>query len=157
MGHMSYIENKSFQIAALPVFINGNGEVEICLVTSRGSGRWIIPKGNPIDGLEPHEVAAQEAREEAGLIGQMEPLSIGTFEFNRNRGGRETTCSVAVYVLKAERQLRKWEERDQRSVRRCSLKKALSLVCSPSLAEIMRQYAGLDHVLQSERQALILA
>ncbi len=126
-------------------------------VAQRGSGRWIIPKGNPIDGLEPHEVAAQEAREEAGLVGQMELQSIGTFEFNRNRGGRETTCSVAVYVLKAEKQLRKWAERDQRSVRRCSLKKALSLVCSPGLAEIMRHYVELDQALQSERQALLSA
>ena len=152
---MSYIENRSFQFAALPVFINQKGEVEICLVTSRGSGRWIIPKGNPIDGLEPYEVAAQEALEEAGLIGQMEPLSIGTFEFYRNRGGRESTCSVEVYVLKAEKQLRKWAEQDQRSVRRCSLKKALSLVCSPGLADILRLYAGLDHSAQLEGQALV--
>jgi 8-oxo-dGTP pyrophosphatase MutT (NUDIX family) len=46
------------------------------LLTSRETGRWVIPKGWPSKGLKPREVAASEAYEEAGLVG-----SIGEREF----------------------------------------------------------------------------
>jgi uncharacterized protein len=112
----------------------------VFLVTARGSGRWIIPKGNPIPGLAPHEAAAQEAREEAGLVGVAEPHCIGTFAFSRRRRGRDTTCLVDVYPLMVELQLRKWAEAGQRSVLRCNVEAALSLVDSSSLAFLMEQY-----------------
>ena len=41
------------------------------LLTSRETHRWVIPKGWPMKGWEPAEVASQEAYEEAGLIGQV--------------------------------------------------------------------------------------
>ena len=128
------------QIAALPYNINSAGGVDLCLVTSRGGGRWIIPKGNPIRGLAPHQVAAQEALEEAGLVGQAGRRRIGTFEFDRDRGGRDKSCSVDVYLLKVERQLRKWAEMDQRSVLRCDVQTALSLISSPGLAALIKQH-----------------
>ena len=30
-----------------------DGKVQILLITSRGSGRWIVPKGWPMDGQTP--------------------------------------------------------------------------------------------------------
>lgn len=128
------------QVGALPLLVNASGGVEVVLVTARGSGRWIIPKGNPIPGLAPHEAAAQEAREEAGLVGIAEPHCIGTFEFSRRRRGRDTTCLVDVYPLMVKLQLRKWAEAGQRSVLRCNVEAALSLVGSASLAFLMEQY-----------------
>ena len=128
------------QVGALPLLVNANGGVEVFLVTARGSGRWIIPKGNPIPGLAPHEAAAQEAREEAGLVGVAEPHCIGTFEFSRRRRGRDTTCLVDVYPLTVKLQKRKWAEAGQRSVHRCNVETALSLVGSPSLALLIEQY-----------------
>jgi ADP-ribose pyrophosphatase YjhB (NUDIX family) len=128
------------QIGALPLLLNESGEVEVFLVTARGSGRWIIPKGNPIPGLAPHDAAAQEAREEAGLVGVAEPRCIGTFEFSRRRRGRDTTCLVDVYPLMVKLQLRKWAEAGQRSVLQCNLETALSLVGSASLAFLIEQY-----------------
>jgi 8-oxo-dGTP pyrophosphatase MutT (NUDIX family) len=137
------------QVGALPLLVNANGGVEVFLVTARGSGRWIIPKGNPIPGLAPHEAAAQEAWEEAGLIGVAEPYCIGTVEFNRRRRGRNTTCLVDVYPLTVKLQLRKWAEAGQRLVHRCNLETALSLVGSSSLAFLIEQY--LSPQMQSER------
>jgi 8-oxo-dGTP pyrophosphatase MutT (NUDIX family) len=128
------------QVGALPLLVNANGGVEVFLVTARGSGRWIIPKGNPIPGLAPHEAAAQEAREEAGLVGVAEPDCIGTFEFSRRRRSHDTTCLVDVYPLKVKLQLRKWAEAGQRSVHRCNVETALALVGSPSLALLIEQY-----------------
>jgi ADP-ribose pyrophosphatase YjhB (NUDIX family) len=128
------------QVGALPLLVNASGRVEVFLVTARGSGRWIIPKGNLIPGLAPHEAAAQEALEEAGLVGVAEPHCIGTFEFSRRRRGRDTTCLVHVYPLMVKLQLRKWAEAGQRSVLRCNLETAVSLVGSASLAFLIEQY-----------------
>jgi 8-oxo-dGTP pyrophosphatase MutT (NUDIX family) len=137
------------QIGALPILVNPNGGIEVCLITSRGGGRWIIPKGNPIRGLAPHEVAAQEALEEAGLVGQAERHCIGTFTFNRLRGGREMNCSVDVYPLKVERQLMRWHEMGQRSVLRCNVEMAMSLVSAPNLAILINQYVDANSCLRT--------
>lgn len=128
------------QIAALPFYITPDGDVDVCLVTSRGGGRWIIPKGNPIRGLAPHEVAAREALEEAGLVGHVGKRCIGTFKFDRIRNGRDTTCLVDVYALRVEQQMQTWTEMHERSVLRCNVKTALSLVKVPNLATLINRY-----------------
>lgn len=127
------------QFGALPFHFGSNGAPHIYLVTSRGSGRWIIPKGNPIRGLAPHKVAAREALEEAGLVGQVQRGCIGTFEFARRRRGSETICYVDVYLLQVDRQLRRWAEAGQRSVRSCDLATALALITSPGLSRLIKQ------------------
>lgn len=129
------------QIAALPFYDNPGGGVDVCLVTSRGGGRWIIPKGNLIRGLAPHEVAAREALEEAGLVGHVGKRCIGTFKFDRSRNGRDASCRVDVYALRVERQLPTWTEMHERSVLRCNVKTALSLVSVPNLATLINRYA----------------
>ena len=128
------------QFGALPFHFDANGARHVYLVTSRGSGRWIIPKGNPIRDLAPHKVAAREALEEAGLIGQIQRDCIGTFEFDRRRDGSETTCRVNVYALEVDRQLLHWAEDGQRSVRCCELTTALSLLTLPSLSILIEQF-----------------
>ncbi len=133
--------NHQHQIGALPFFVNSAGDVDVCLVTSRGGGRWIIPKGNPITGLAPHEVAAQEALEEAGLVGQAERHCLGTFEFSRVRHGGAAMCSVDVYAFKVERQLAAWDEMHERSVLRCTVETALTLVNIPNLAAMILRCA----------------
>jgi 8-oxo-dGTP pyrophosphatase MutT (NUDIX family) len=128
------------QIAALPFYDIPGGGIDVCLVTSRGGRRWIIPKGNPIRGLAPHEVAAREAFEEAGLVGHVGKRCIGTFKFDRIRNGRDTTCLVDVYALRVEQQMQTWTEMHERSVLRCNVKTALSLVSVPNLATLINRY-----------------
>jgi 8-oxo-dGTP pyrophosphatase MutT (NUDIX family) len=127
------------QIAALPLFFAPSGTLEVFLVTSRGSGRWIIPKGNPIKGLSPAEVAVREAYEEAGLVGRVLPGCIGSFEFERLRSDPGKTWLIDVYPLFVERQVRNWDEKSQRTVLRCDVASALSLVCSRSLADLIEK------------------
>ncbi|HLL59899.1 MAG TPA: NUDIX domain-containing protein, partial [Allosphingosinicella sp.] len=55
------------QVAALPYRRGADGSVEVLLVTTRGTGRWMVPKGWPMRGKSHAEAAAQEAFEEAGV------------------------------------------------------------------------------------------
>ena len=128
------------QFGALPFHYDEYGDPHVYLVTSRGGGRWIIPKGNPIRGLAPHKVAAREALEEAGLVGQIQRNCIGTFDFDRRRGGSEAICHVDVYALEVDRQKRHWAEADQRSVMCFRLATALSLLTMPSLSVLIEQF-----------------
>ena len=56
---------------ALPWRIGARGTREVMLLTSRETHRWVIPKGWPMKGRKPAEVASQEAYEEAGLVGRV--------------------------------------------------------------------------------------
>jgi 8-oxo-dGTP pyrophosphatase MutT (NUDIX family) len=137
---MASRKQEFLQVGALPFHFDPNGDPHIYLVTSRGSGRWIIPKGNPIRGVAPHKVAAREALEEAGLVGHIQRGCIGTFELIRRRGGSDMICRVDVYALDVERQLRHWAEARQRLVRRCSLATALSLLTLPDLSILIEHF-----------------
>jgi 8-oxo-dGTP pyrophosphatase MutT (NUDIX family) len=55
------------------------GQVAFLLITSRRSGRWIFPKGAPIEGLAPWQVAAHEALEEAGVEGDVDTRALGSY------------------------------------------------------------------------------
>lgn len=44
----------------------GKGKVEVLLITSRGTGRWVLPKGWLDGGENVAQAAAREAWEEAG-------------------------------------------------------------------------------------------
>ena len=52
------------QVGALPVEKDPQGNWRVILITTRDSGRWSIPKGNPIKDLGPSKSAAEEAFEE---------------------------------------------------------------------------------------------
>jgi 8-oxo-dGTP pyrophosphatase MutT (NUDIX family) len=69
------------QFAALPWRRRRGERLEILLVTTRRSGRWIVPKGWPIDGCSPRECAAREAMEEAGVLGVIAAEPIGDFPY----------------------------------------------------------------------------
>ncbi|MGB7917572.1 MAG: NUDIX domain-containing protein, partial [Rhodomicrobium sp.] len=63
--------NARRQVAALPLRLAKNGAIEILLVTSRDTGRWIIPKGWTSKRIKDCKAAAREAREEAGVKGKI--------------------------------------------------------------------------------------
>src|SRR3546814_12382917 len=72
------------QIAVLPYRFDGpgmDGPIEILLFTSRGTGRWVIPKGNPLIGMPRHASAAGEAEDDAAVIGAVCPTPLGRYQF----------------------------------------------------------------------------
>src|SRR5271170_7842981 len=88
---------KRVQYAALPYRRKGRSPTEVLLVTSRETGRWIIPKGWPAKGKAPHKSAAREAREEAGVVGKINLRSVGSFSYEKRlKGGKVVVCEVQV-------------------------------------------------------------
>jgi 8-oxo-dGTP pyrophosphatase MutT (NUDIX family) len=71
------------QYAALPFRRRNDSRTEVMLVTSRGTGRWIIPKGWPMKRKAPYAAAAREALEEAGVVGQIGKEPIGSFSHKK--------------------------------------------------------------------------
>jgi 8-oxo-dGTP pyrophosphatase MutT (NUDIX family) len=125
------------QYAALP-FMLRNGRPRVMLVTSRGSGRWIIPKGWPEKQLEPHASAAKEAYEEAGIVGRIDERSIGTYRYEkRGPSGEMTIFEVKAFLLEVERQLRDWPEKGQRRKRWVAPAHAARLVADAGLGRLL--------------------
>lgn len=142
MAHVTEMGPKPLkQVAALPYRIEADGRCLILLVTSRDTGRWIIPKGNPIHGLAPYLAAAREAYEEAGLIGHPESRAIGSFRYNkRKKSGAIREALVEVFPLPVATQLEVWPEKHERETRWFACAEAAALVAEPELSELIRAF-----------------
>lgn len=130
------------QAAALPWRRKGD-DVEVLLITSRETGRWILPKGwQDTDELLPR-AAEREAWEEAGIQGRITEQAIGSY-FHRKTlpGGAIRRCEVQVFPLEVERTVDKWPERRERDRRWLSPADAARRVTEPGLAELIRNFAG---------------
>ena len=133
---------RNIQYAALPYRSKGNSESEVMLVTSRGTRRWIIPKGWPKIGLPPHRTAEEEAYEEAGVTGKVAKKHIGSFSYDKVlKKGRTASCRVQVFPLKVVRQYKKWPEKRQRQTRWYKPLDAVKFVKEPSLRRLIRKFA----------------
>jgi 8-oxo-dGTP pyrophosphatase MutT (NUDIX family) len=126
------------QYAALPYRQSGTSRTEVLLVTSRETGRWIIPKGWPIKRKAPHVAAAREAREEAGVVGRISRRPIGWFSYKKRlKRGTIVICTVHVFALKVKRQKEHWPEKDQREGQWMSRTKAAKSVGDPMLGNLI--------------------
>jgi len=105
------------QFGALPYRVDGAG-VEVLLVTSRETKRWIIPKGWPIKGFKPAKTAAREAYEEAGVRGRIAGRAVGHYMYEKWFDDKAVivSCEVRVFPLLVKRQLEKWPECKQRRI-----------------------------------------
>ncbi|TCH98320.1 NUDIX hydrolase [Roseococcus sp. SYP-B2431] len=126
------------QFAAIPLRDAGEG-MEVLLITSRRTHRWVLPKGWAEDGLTGRELAAKEAFEEAGLIGRMSASAIGSYGYQKMLAdGRQRRCNVTVFRMTVERELPHWPEHMQRQRQWFRLPAAASLVDEPDLAALLR-------------------
>ena len=102
------------QFAALP-FKEHAGETLVLLVTSRDTGRWVLPKGWAERGLSGAELAAREAYEEAGIRGVTVDKSVGSYHYSKRLPeGRRVDCLVEVFPLRVTEVLETWPEAHQR-------------------------------------------
>ena len=125
------------QVAALPVRFDADGMAEILMITSRGTGRWIIPKGWPMRGRKMHEAAAREALEEAGITGKIGKKPIGRYTYEKQFKRHSDHCEVIVYPLAFERQLPVWREQGQRLIGWFPVPEAAARVQEPGLRDII--------------------
>ena len=127
------------QYAALPYRI-GEG-IEVLLISSRETHRWILPKGWPMKGRKPHAAAAQEALEEAGVVGKVAKEPVGNYHYRKRlKNGSQQVCKVTVFPMKVERQRKRWPEMDQRSTRWFPLGEAANAIVEPELKEVIRAF-----------------
>ena len=119
------------------------GHVEVLLITSRDTGRWIIPKGWPIEGLGPAGSAEREAWEEAGVRGTIHPDAIGYYCYDKLTKGVALPCMVAVFPLRVARLADKFPERKQRRRKWFVAEKAARKVAEPEL-RVMLARIGAD-------------
>ena len=128
------------QYAALP-YRRGADDIEILLVTSLGTKRWIIPKGWPMEGRPPHEAAAREALEEAGVVGEVGNEAIGTYRYDKRRkSGAIVPCTVEVFPLDVTTQRKRWREKGQRKVQWFPAEEAAKTVSDADLGDIIRAW-----------------
>ncbi|HVJ40423.1 MAG TPA: NUDIX hydrolase [Dongiaceae bacterium] len=126
------------QAGAIP-YTMLDGELRILLVTSRDTGRWLIPKGYVDKGLTPADAAVREAYEEAGIKGAVAsdlPLGFFTY-FKKLKSGEDKPASVQVFLLRVEKQCKKWPEMKQRQCGWFKPEEAASLVKEPGLAMLL--------------------
>ena len=111
------------------------------LITSREQRRWVVPKGNPIGGLNLHEAAAHEAFEEAGVSGIPCPTALGEYHYlKRRRDGTTRNVTVAVFPLAYQRQADEWPEQDERETKWFDLVGASDAVDEPELKQLIRNF-----------------
>ena len=132
------------QVAALPyrTYPGGSDAAPfVLLITSRQTGRWVVPKGNPIVGKALHEAAAIEAEEEAGVTGNISPLSIGRFRYQKLlAGGGSVMADVELFPLAVVDVRKKWIEMDQRQRRWFAIGEAASVVDEVELGELINRF-----------------
>ncbi|MBL6854017.1 MAG: NUDIX hydrolase [Alphaproteobacteria bacterium] len=133
------------QVAALPFRVTEAG-LEVMLITSRRTRRWIVPKGWPEPGSSPAADAAREALEEAGISGEIAPKPLGAFHYLKERKHSDgTNCRVNLYPLKVTRQRRTWPEKASRETKWLRYAEAAALVAEPELKRLILKF-GAQHV-----------
>lgn len=110
-------------------------KVEVLLITSRRSGRWIIPKGVIEQGISAAESAAREAYEEAGVRGKVSPTPIGEYQYNKWGG----VCTVKVFTMEVQLVLETWPEAGSRRRQWMPLELAAQSVEELELQQLIRR------------------
>jgi 8-oxo-dGTP pyrophosphatase MutT (NUDIX family) len=119
----------------------GSDGVDILLITSRDTGRWVLPKGWPIPGLAPENAAAQEAWEEAGAQGVVNPLCIGRYGYQKCLTPEaQMPCAVAVYGMQVTHLADSYPEVGQRRREWFAAGTAATLVQEPDLADLISRF-----------------
>lgn len=114
---------------------------EMLVVTGRTSGRWVLPRGWPMEGKAPHQVAEREAFEEAGIKGKADKQPIGHYTYAKQIGdGRVVPCLVEIYAVKVEKIVKNYKEHGQRQRRWVSFTEAQNLVEEPELRGLIMQF-----------------
>lgn len=126
------------QYGVLPFFLAEGEEPCFLLITSRGTGRWVVPRGGLIPGLDPMQSAEREAFEEAGIVGTIGAEPVGHYSYVKWRKRRgDLPATVTLFPLAVDKQARHWPERGQRDARWFTRERAVAAVDEPELKAII--------------------
>ena len=114
------------------------GKREVLLISSLDTGRWIIPKGWPMNGRTLAGAAAQEAWEEAGVRGQVRPGHIGVFTYLKKRdSGMHLRCEVRVFQVEVQSLSERYPEAGRRTREWFTCEEAAERVAEDGLKQIL--------------------
>lgn len=130
------------QYAALCFRRSADGDaIEILVITSRDSGRWVIPKGWPMKKKEPHEAAEIEAWQEAGVRGRARKKPVGRYTYLKWRdNGDVSPCVVDVFELEVKTMTDDFTERGQRRIAWVSQEEAARRVREVELKSLLIEF-----------------
>ncbi len=116
-------------------------KLEVLLVTSRETGRWVIPKGGRMWDRTPWETALTEAYEEAGVVGDIDQTPLGAYDYIKFlKSGEGAPCRVTVFALALTEQLDHWPEYDQRQTRWFAWSEAIGAVHETGLRALIADF-----------------
>lgn len=126
------------QFAALCYRVDADtSALEVLVATSRDTGRWVIPKGWPMKGKKPHEVAAQEAFEEVGVRGKVEKRPLGVYHYDKRMSDlSRVPVSAQVHALHVKTCLKNFPEKGSRQIEWVSCGEAARRVREPELKSL---------------------
>jgi ADP-ribose pyrophosphatase YjhB (NUDIX family) len=127
------------QSGALAYKRTPNGEVRILLVTTRRSKRWSIPKGKAAGHRSLAANAAKEAFEEAGVRGEIAPMSAGVYRTTKRTCYGEAVIEIWVYLLKVTEQVKHWPEEGERQMKWVSCAEAARTLSEPLLSSLCQE------------------
>lgn len=125
------------QYAALCYRDHQEHGVQVLLVTSRDTGRWIIPKGWPMKGRTPHEAAAVEAWEEGGVVGSVDTTPVGRFTYPKKIKTGTVPVTASVFLLRVDKLENSYREKSQRKREWVGCEEAARRVREPELKGIL--------------------
>lgn len=125
------------QVAAIPFRLNARGDVEVMLVTSRTTRRFIVPKGWPMKGKSGRKAATIEAREEAGVLGKTLKEPAGSYSYWKRLANRFVRVDVIVYLLEVTEELADWQEAKRRQRAWLPAADAATLIDEPDLSSLV--------------------
>ena len=143
------------QVAALPYRLDDERGLQILMITSRETRRWVIPKGGRMAGKTDAEAALTEAVEEAGVLGKISTRPVGKFRYLKVLSSVEArNCVVMVFPLRVSVQLGDWPEAHQRVRQWMTPDEAARAVHEPDLAALILAFAAtMKAAGQSEKHA----
>jgi 8-oxo-dGTP pyrophosphatase MutT (NUDIX family) len=128
------------QFAALP-WRRADAGAEVLIITSRETRRWVIPKGWPIKGSTGAQSAAQEAFEEAGVMGRVALRDLGAYHYDKTlKSGRVQHVRVAVFALEVLGEAEDWPEKGQRERLWTTPADAAERVAEPELKKLLKRF-----------------
>lgn len=126
------------QVGVLPVSRDAAGQWVVTLITTRDSGRWAIPKGNPMKKRSKSDAAALEGFEEGGLIGKTNKRRMGTYLFWKRKTGHWELAEVSVYLMHVESRATEFKEKGLRQIQDFSFEDAEDVIVEPGLKTLIR-------------------
>jgi 8-oxo-dGTP pyrophosphatase MutT (NUDIX family) len=125
------------QVAAVPFRLTSDGELQVMLITSRSTQRFIVPKGWRMKGKSAREAAGVEAFEEAGVSGRLLKQPAGSYRYWKRLSKHFVPVDVTVYLLSVEDELGDWGEAGARQRAWLAPVDAATLIDEPELASMV--------------------